>query len=45
MEKYVPSHEQLVVELYVQDLEMSKQFYQQLGFTLIRSEPHFALQG
>ncbi|HSJ56917.1 MAG TPA: VOC family protein [Anaerolineae bacterium] len=45
MDHYVPSNEQLVVELYVQDIERSKQFYQELGFDLIRAEPNFAVLG
>jgi len=45
MEKQVPSSEQLVIELYVQNIEKPKQFYQQIGFQLIRSEPDFAVLG
>ncbi len=40
---YVPSREQLVVEIYVRDLDKSISFYREMGFRLVRSEPHFAV--
>ena len=43
MQNHVPSNEQLVVELYVQDVEKSIAFYQKLGFKLSHSEPDFAV--
>ena len=39
--KYVDSNAQLVVELYVRDLEASCAFYQALGFQLHRKEEDF----
>ena len=42
MENYVPANEQLVVEIYVRDLNLSLAFYQKLGFKLSRQEPAFA---
>jgi catechol 2,3-dioxygenase-like lactoylglutathione lyase family enzyme len=43
MENVIPSNEQLVVELYVQDIEKSIAFYRNLGFKLTRSQPDFAV--
>ncbi len=42
MNSYVPSNEQLAVEIYVRDLRHSLAFYQQLGFKLLHQEPEFA---
>lgn len=39
---YVPSNEQLAVEIYVRDLRLSLEFYQKLGFKLLRQEQAFA---
>ncbi|MDX2044899.1 MAG: VOC family protein [Acidobacteriota bacterium] len=39
---YVPANEQLAVEIYVRDLRLSLEFYQKLGFKLLRQEPDFA---
>jgi catechol 2,3-dioxygenase-like lactoylglutathione lyase family enzyme len=43
MSRYVDSTEQLVVELFVRDLQRSLEFYQALGFDLLRREPTFAV--
>lgn len=43
LDKYVPSNEQLIVELYVQDIIKSREFYQQFGFNLVREESNFAV--
>ncbi|MFN0112402.1 MAG: VOC family protein [Blastocatellia bacterium] len=39
---HVPANEQLAVEIYVRDLQLSLDFYQRLGFKLLRQEPDFA---
>lgn len=39
---YVPSTEQLVVELFVRDLDGSIDFYRDLGFEFIRRDDEFA---
>jgi catechol 2,3-dioxygenase-like lactoylglutathione lyase family enzyme len=36
-----PMQEQLVLELYVRNISASADFYQRLGFRLLRAEPHF----
>jgi len=36
-----PMQEQLVLELYVPNISASAEFYQRLGFRLLRAEPHF----
>ena len=41
-EHYVPSTEQLVVELFVRDLDRSIAFYRDLGFEFIRRDDEFA---
>ena len=41
-ERYVPSTEQLVVELFVDDLDRSIAFYRDLGFLFVRREETFA---
>ena len=43
--KYVEAAEQLIVELYVRDVKQSTAFYKQLGFTVVRQEPHFVELG
>ncbi len=43
--KYVEAAEQLVVELYVRDVKKSTAFYEQLGFKVVRQEPHFVELG
>jgi catechol 2,3-dioxygenase-like lactoylglutathione lyase family enzyme len=43
--KYVEDAEQLIVELYVRDVKQSTAFYKQLGFTVVRQEPHFVELG
>ena len=40
---YVPSTEQLVVELYVRDIELSKKFYVDLGFEIKRDSGSFVV--
>jgi catechol 2,3-dioxygenase-like lactoylglutathione lyase family enzyme len=42
MPHFVDSNHQLVIELYVQDLNPSVSFYEQLGFRLGRRDGHFA---
>jgi len=42
---HVPPTRQLVLEISVRDIQRSIAFYQSLGFTLIRSEEHFAELG
>jgi catechol 2,3-dioxygenase-like lactoylglutathione lyase family enzyme len=42
---YVEPHEQLVVELYVQDARQSAAFYTKLGFKIGRREPGFVELG
>ena len=41
-ERYVPSTEQLVVELFVDDLDRSIAFYRDLGFLFVRRDETFA---
>ena len=41
MTPYVPPTEQLVVEVYVRDLQRSKTFYLQLGFDLLSEKESF----
>jgi catechol 2,3-dioxygenase-like lactoylglutathione lyase family enzyme len=43
MSRYVDSTEQLVVELFVRDLQRSLAFYRALGFDLLREEETFAV--
>jgi catechol 2,3-dioxygenase-like lactoylglutathione lyase family enzyme len=43
--KYVAANEQLIVELYVRDVKQSTQFYEKLGFTVVRKEPTFVELG
>jgi catechol 2,3-dioxygenase-like lactoylglutathione lyase family enzyme len=43
--KYFEADEQLVVELYVQDVKHSAAFYQKLGFKVRRNEPGFVELG
>ena len=38
---YVPSTKQLVLVLFVRDIEASTAFYRRLGFQLIREQPAF----
>jgi catechol 2,3-dioxygenase-like lactoylglutathione lyase family enzyme len=45
MPRYVDSHEQLVVELYVQNARKSAAFYQRLGFRVLRDEGDFVELG
>jgi catechol 2,3-dioxygenase-like lactoylglutathione lyase family enzyme len=37
----VPTQEQLILELYVRNISASADFYQRLGFRLLRAESHF----
>lgn len=39
--RVVPSEEQLVVELFVRDLDVSRQFYAGLGFSVLYESPGF----
>lgn len=41
-EPYVPASEQLVAEVHVRDLDRSIDFYQSLGFDLVRRDETFA---
>jgi hypothetical protein len=43
--KYVESDEQLVVEIYVQDVKVSTPIYEKLGFKILRREPKFVELG
>jgi catechol 2,3-dioxygenase-like lactoylglutathione lyase family enzyme len=43
MTPYVPSTEQLVVEIYTRDLQRSMEFYQALGFETVSAEPDFVV--
>jgi catechol 2,3-dioxygenase-like lactoylglutathione lyase family enzyme len=43
--KYVEADEQLVVEIYVQDVKQSAAFYEKLGFKVRRREPLFVELG
>jgi catechol 2,3-dioxygenase-like lactoylglutathione lyase family enzyme len=36
-----PRNEQLILEVYVQNISASTEFYQRFGFRLLRAEPHF----
>jgi len=38
---YVPPGEQLVVEFYVRDIKKSCEFYQKLGFEVVRDDGNF----
>ena len=40
---YVPSTEQLIVELFVRDIKISKQFYLDLGFEISRDSGSFVV--
>jgi catechol 2,3-dioxygenase-like lactoylglutathione lyase family enzyme len=42
MSRYVDSTEQLVAEILVRDIKRSIEFYQRLGFKLLREESDFA---
>ena len=42
---FVPAERQLVVEITVSDIKRSLEVYSALGFTIIRTEPHFAEVG
>jgi len=43
MPTYVPSTEQLVVEVYARDLQRSLEFYRALGFEVLSAEPDFVV--
>jgi catechol 2,3-dioxygenase-like lactoylglutathione lyase family enzyme len=43
LQPYVPSSEQLVVELFVRDISASKQFYVDLGFKIERDSGTFVV--
>jgi catechol 2,3-dioxygenase-like lactoylglutathione lyase family enzyme len=43
MARYVDSTEQLVVELFVRNLQRSLDFYQALGFAVLRKDARFAV--
>ena len=45
MPAYVPATRQLVLEVSVRDIKRSLDFYQALGFRVIRVEDHFAEVG
>jgi catechol 2,3-dioxygenase-like lactoylglutathione lyase family enzyme len=40
-----PMNEQLILELYTRDIGASVAFYQQFGFRLLSSQPHFVELG
>ncbi|MGE3912010.1 MAG: VOC family protein [Chloroflexota bacterium] len=40
-----PPNEQLILELYVRNISASVEFYQRLGFRLVRAEAHFVELG
>ena len=40
-----PRNEQLILEIYVQNISASTEFYQRFGFRLLRAEPHFVELG
>ncbi|MGE3268937.1 MAG: VOC family protein [Chloroflexota bacterium] len=40
-----PPNEQLILELYVRNISASAEFYQRLGFRLVRAEAHFVELG
>jgi catechol 2,3-dioxygenase-like lactoylglutathione lyase family enzyme len=42
---YAPAADQLVVEVYVQDVKRSAAFYEKLGFKIGRQEPEFVELG
>jgi catechol 2,3-dioxygenase-like lactoylglutathione lyase family enzyme len=42
MSRYVDSTEQLVMELFVRNINRSKEFYQKLGFKILEDEGTFA---
>lgn len=42
MSQYVKSNEQLILEIYVKNLEESIGFYKTLGFKVVREEENFA---
>jgi catechol 2,3-dioxygenase-like lactoylglutathione lyase family enzyme len=41
----MPMNEQLILELYTSNIAASVAFYQQFGFRLLRTEPHFVELG
>ena len=41
MTRYVDSTQQLVMELFVRDINRSKEFYRQLGFEILQEEGTF----
>ena len=41
MERYIDSTEQLVTEIFVRDIKKSVEFYQRLGFELLRDDGDF----
>lgn len=43
--KYVEAKEQLIVELYVRDVQQSTAFYEKLGFAVVRKESLFVELG
>ena len=43
MARYVDPTEQLVVEIFVRDIERSKAFYRRLGFELLADRGHFVV--
>ena len=43
MTRYVPSTEQLVVEVYARDLQRSMEFYQALGFETLSAGANFVV--
>ena len=45
MTNYVPSVEQLVVEIFVRDAKRSKGFYEQLGFHIVEDRCTFVVLG
>jgi catechol 2,3-dioxygenase-like lactoylglutathione lyase family enzyme len=43
--RYVDANEQLVVEIYVRNIKDSTEFYERLGFKVLRKEPKFVELG
>ncbi len=43
--QYVDAAEQMIIELYVRDVQRSTAFYERLGFTAVRKEPTFVELG